>query len=41
MFDLIVRNATLPDGRTGVDIGMRRRQDRGDRARASPPKPAA
>ena len=23
MFDLIVRNATLPDGRTGLDIGIR------------------
>ena len=28
-FDLIVRNATLPDGRTGIDIGVR--------AGASPP----
>lgn len=23
MFDLILRRATLPDGRTGMDIGVR------------------
>ena len=31
-FDLIVRNATLPDGRTGIDIAVRGRPHRGGRA---------
>ena len=32
MFDLIVKNATLPDGQTGVDIACERRH-RGGRSR--------
>ncbi len=39
-FDLLVRNATLPDGRTGVDIAVLGRPHRRGGEPASTPRPA-
>ena len=40
-FDLIVRNATLPDGRAGLDIGDARAGGSPRSSRRSPARPAA